>query len=96
VNWEGQPDWYQSSSFARRPYCGACGTSLGFEYSDSENIDFAVASFDDLSRIRPISHFGAESMHPSGINTEGLPEQRSDEYQPLVDRWMNAVGKLPD
>jgi hypothetical protein len=35
-------------------------------------------------------------MHRAWINTDGLPETRTDEYQPLVDRWMKNVGKLPD
>jgi hypothetical protein len=96
VDWESGPEWYQSSPIAERPYCAACGTSLGFSHPDSEKIDLTVASFDDPSRFRPTSHFGAESMHRAWINTEGLPECRSEDYQPLVERWMNAVGKLPD
>jgi hypothetical protein len=96
VDWESGPDWYQSSAIAERPYCAACGASLGFSHPDSEKIDLTVASFDDPSRFRPTSHFGAESMHRAWINTEGLPECRSEDYQPLVERWMNAVGKLPD
>ena len=96
VAWTSEPAWYQSSPIARRPYCAACGTSLGFEFPDSENMDLTVASFDDPSRFRPVHHFGAESMHREWINTEGLPEHRVDQYQPVVDRWMSAVGKLPD
>ncbi|GAC1582529.1 MAG: hypothetical protein NVS3B5_16950 [Sphingomicrobium sp.] len=30
VAWITEPDWYDSSAIARRPYCAACGTSLGF------------------------------------------------------------------
>ncbi len=96
VNWETEPDWYRSSPIAQRPYCRECGTSLGFAFPDSENMDLTVASFDDPSRFRPVHHFGVESLHRAWINTEGLPEYRTDEYQPLVDRWIEAVGKLPD
>jgi hypothetical protein len=96
VAWGGEPDWYESSPIARRPYCAACGTSLGFAYPDSEKIDLTVAAFDDPERFRPKHHFGTESMHRDWINTEGLPETRSDEYKPLVERWVNAVGQLPD
>jgi hypothetical protein len=96
VHWEAPPDYFQSSAIARRPYCSACGTSLGFQYGDSDKMDLTVASFDDPSRFVPKYHFGAESMHRAWINTEGLPEARSEEYKPLVDRWMNAVGKLPE
>ena len=96
VSWEREPDWYKSSPIAQRPYCRECGTSLGFAFPDSENMDVTVGSLDDPSRYRPKHHFGAESLHRAWINTEGLPEYRTDEYEPLVERWVNAVGKLPD
>jgi hypothetical protein len=96
VAWSREPDWFRSSAIAQRPYCRECGTSLGFAHPDSDKIDLTVGSFDDPSRFRPTSHFGVESMHRAWINTEGLPEQRADEYQPLIERWMTAVGKLPD
>jgi hypothetical protein len=96
VSWEREPDYYQSSPIARRGFCASCGTSLTFEFPDSENMDLIVGSFDDPSRFRPKHHFGAESMHRAWLNTEGLPEYRVDEYQPVVDRWMKAIGKLPD
>ena len=96
VAWAGEPDWYQSSPIARRPYCAACGTSLGFAYPDSPKMDLTIASFDDPSRFRPSSHFGAESMHRAWIDTGGLKEVRSDDYQPLVARWTEAVGAMPE
>jgi len=95
VAWEREPDWYQSSPIAQRPYCRECGTSLGFAFPDGENMDVTVGSLDDPSRYRPKHHFGAESLHRAWINTEGLPEYRTDEYQPLVDRWVEATGKMP-
>jgi hypothetical protein len=96
VAFEREPDWFNSSPIARRPFCRECGASLGFEYPDSEKMDLTVASFDDPSRFRPQHHFGAESMHRAWLNTEGLPETRSDEYQALTDRWLNATGKVPE
>src|SRR5215212_11738093 len=58
LSWEGEPDWYDSSPIARRPYCRECGTSLGFRFKDgSDNIDLSVASFDNPSRFRPVHHF---------------------------------------
>jgi hypothetical protein len=69
---------------------------LGFQFKDgSENMDLTVASFDDPSRFRPKHHFGAESMHRAWLNTEGLPEQRTEDYQKLVDKWVDATGKFP-
>ncbi|HEX8643513.1 MAG TPA: GFA family protein [Allosphingosinicella sp.] len=96
VEWTGEPDWYDSSPIAQRSYCRECGTSLGFAFPDSEKMDLTVASFDDPSRFRPKYHFGAESLHRAWLNTEGLPEHRSDEYQQLVDRWVKATGRMPD
>ena len=97
VAWESGPDWYDSSPIARRPYCRECGTSLGFMFREgSENMDLTVAAFDEPSRFRPTSHFGAESMHRGWLNTEGLKEMRTDEHKPLVDRWIQAAGKMPE
>lgn len=96
VRWESEPAWYSSSPIARRPFCAVCGTSLGFEYLDNAQMDLTVASFDDPSRFVPKYHFGAESMHRAWLDTGKLPETRSDEHQPLNDRWMKTVGKLPD
>jgi hypothetical protein len=97
VDWETHPDWYDSSPIARRPYCRTCGTSLGFQFKEgSENLDLTVASFDDASGFVPKHHFGAESMHRGWLNTEGLPEMRTQDYQKLVDKWIDATGKVPD
>jgi hypothetical protein len=96
VRWEGQPDYYQSSPIARRGFCSVCGTSLTFEYPDSDKMDLIVGTFDDPFRFVPKHHFAAESMHRAWVNTEGLPETRTEEHKPLVDRWMKSVGQLPD
>jgi hypothetical protein len=96
VEWNRGPDWYDSSPIAVRPFCSRCGTSLGFKFKDgSETMDLTVASFDDPSRFRPNHHFGAESMHRAWLDTGGLPEKRTDEYQALVDKWVEATGKFP-
>jgi hypothetical protein len=97
LSWDGEPDWYDSSPIARRPFCSGCGTSLGFIFKkDADKMDLTVASFDDPRAFKPKHHFGAESMHRGWINTEGLPEYRTDEYQKLVDKWVQATGKMPD
>ena len=96
LRWEHEPDWYESSPIAVRPYCRECGTSLGFKFKDgSENMDLTVASFDDASRFLPKHHFGAESMHRAWLNTEGLKEIRTGEHQKLVDKWIQTTGEFP-
>ena len=97
MSWEREPDWYESSPIARRPFCSQCGTSLGFRFKEgSDKMDLTVASFDDPSPFKPKHHFGVESLHRAWINTEGLPEYRTDEYQALVDRWVKATGAMPE
>jgi len=96
VRWEHEPDWYVSSPIARRPFCATCGTPLGFAFLDGKNIDLTVGSFDQPARFRPVHHFGAEGLHEAWIDTRDLPRYRTDENGPLVDRWMKALGKLPD
>ena len=97
MSWEREPDWYESSPIARRPFCSQCGTSLGFRFKEgSDKMDLTVASFDDPSPFKPKHHFGVESLHRAWINTDGLPEYRTDEYQALVDRWVEATGAMPE
>ncbi len=96
VAWDGEPDWFDSSAIAVRPFCATCGTSLGFKFKEGgENMDLTVASFDDPSRFTPDHHFGAESIQRAWLNTEGLPEQRTEGHQKLVDKWISATGKFP-
>ena len=96
IRWDREPDYYDSSPIAKRPFCSVCGTSLGFAFKqDSTNMDLTVASFDDPSRFKPRHHFGAESIHRAWLNTEGLPEMRTQDYQKLVDKWVEATGEFP-
>ena len=65
VAWEHEPDWYDSSPIAERPYCRECGTSLGFRFKDgSENMDLTVASFDDPSRVQAQASFRRREHAP--------------------------------
>lgn len=95
-SWDHEPDWYQSSAIAQRPFCRECGTPLGFEYPDAARCDLTVGSFDDPSRFKPTSHFGVEARHDAWLDTRGLPEQRCDEYESLVDRWAQSGSKMPE
>jgi hypothetical protein len=97
VTWGAEPDWYVSSPIATRPYCRECGTSLGFMFKEgSDKMDLTVAAFDDPSRFKPKWHFGAESIQRPWLNTEGLPEHKTSDYQLLVDKWIEATGKMPE
>ncbi|MEM8694591.1 MAG: GFA family protein [Pseudomonadota bacterium] len=96
IRWDSEPDWYASSPIARRPFCAQCGTPLGFEFPDSDYADLTVGSFDDPTPYRPTHHFGAESMHEAWLDTGALKRMRTTDYEPLVQRWKEKVGKAPD
>lgn len=95
--WESEPDWYQSSPIARRPFCSACGTPLGFAFLDSgRNVDVTVGSLDDPSGLKPVHNYATESILPNWLDASHLPGIRSDENANVVDRWMKTLGHLPD
>ena len=94
-HWEHEPEWYQSSPIARRPFCSACGTPLGFEFLDGENCDLTVGSFDAAERFTPVSQFGIESRHDAWSNTLDLPGTRCDEHDALIKRWADVGMTVP-
>ena len=97
VEWDGEPDWFDSSPIAERPFCAGCGTSLGFRFKEgSDKMDLSVAAFEDPSRFKPKWHFGAESIQRPWLNTEALPEHKTSDYDVLVNKWVEATGKMPD
>ena len=87
-----QPTRYASSKIALRGFCGQCGTPLSFEYLDSERMDIAVGSLDDPAAVKPTSHFAVESRVAPWHVPDGLPEERFDEHQRLLQRWREAYG----
>lgn len=63
---------------------------------DSDHMDLTVGSFDDPYGFVPTEHACAESWHQAWLDTTSLPAERTDQNQRLVQRWMDAIGKLPD
>jgi hypothetical protein len=96
VTWHSEPAWYASSPIATRPFCSACGTPLGFRYSNSENMDLTIGSFDDPSGFYPTSNFGVESKHAAWEDTSHLPGTKATEHATAVDRWKAAGLAVPD
>ena len=94
VEWtHGAPTWFASSSFARRGFCGRCGTPLSFEYLDSENMDLSVGSLDDPAAFKPTSHSAIESRIAVWHVEDGLPGERLDTNVRMTARWKAAYGE---
>jgi hypothetical protein len=93
VTWDrGTPARFASTPFARRPFCARCGTPLGFEYVESENMDLTVGSLDHPDRVRPTSHFGIESRVSTFHVEDGLPGKRTDEVAHIMKKWKDTFG----
>ena len=93
LRWTGaMPNYFASSKFARRGFCGHCGTPLSFDYLDSERMDLSIGSLDEPAQVKPISHFAVESRIAAWHSEDGLPGERLDEHTRLTERWKAAYG----
>jgi len=93
VRWTAvQPTRYASSKIALRGFCGRCGTPLTFEYIASERMDLSVGSLDHPESLKPVSHFAVESRIAAWHAPDGLPEQRLDANEKIMERWRDAYG----
>jgi hypothetical protein len=93
VEWlRGAPAYFASSKFARRSFCGDCGTPLGFEFLDSANMDLTVGSLDEPAAFAPTSHFAVESRIAAWHAEDGLPGERLDTNAKMIARWRDAYG----
>lgn len=97
VQWQGEPDWFDSSPIAQRPFCSHCGTPLGFRFRDgTDKMDLTIGSFDDPSVFHPKHHFAVESLHEAWIDTSALPRHRAADYDVLVQKWKDAGKDMPE
>ncbi|MGH6785871.1 MAG: GFA family protein [Novosphingobium sp.] len=97
LTWLSEPDWYQSSPIARRPFCSHCGTPLGFQFLEGEiRPDITVGSFDNPSRFKPVAHAGSESLHEAWLDTRGLKRLYTAQTESVAKRWKAAGREVPE
>lgn len=93
INWmSAYPTYFKSSRFARRGFCGKCGTPLTFEFNESENMDISIGSLDSPDLTKPVSHFGAESIVHNWFVEDGLPKKDSNDHGKLKEYWKEYYG----
>ena len=92
-----EPDWFESSPIARRPFCSACGTPLGFHFADGGGKpDVTLGSLDDPAPFKPVVHAGAESLHEAFLDTRELPRMYSATTDSVAKRWKALGREVPD
>jgi len=97
LSWQHEPDWYQSSPIAHRPFCSRCGTPLGFDFIESSGkMDLTLGSFDEPGYFRPALHSGAESLHEAWLDTRELPRYYSATTESVASRWKAAGLEVPE
>lgn len=96
IEWTTQPpDFFESSSVARRGFCPRCGTPLTFAYNDSKWICVTVGSLDDPAQVEPSVHYGIESqIHWLAINDE-LPREETGLSDTLARMTAFQYGGTP-
>ncbi|KHK91763.1 GFA family protein [Novosphingobium malaysiense] len=97
VAWNREPDWYESSPIARRPFCSRCGSPLGFDFKESSGeMDLTVGSFDEPEYFHPVAHAGCESLHESWLDTKDLPRHYTATTESVASRWKAAGLEVPE
>jgi hypothetical protein len=82
LKWLTEPDWFESSEIARRPFCRDCGSPLGWtKRTETDDFDLTIGSFDEPEAFRPVKHIWVETLLPAWLNTETLPQRGSTPEQ---------------
>ena len=96
VRWLTEPDWYESSAIAHRPFCAQCGTPLGFAFLDGKGrTDLTVGSFDDPSAFRRLCmRERRASTKPGSIpaNCPALHRHHQERGEPLCGGGARGSG----
>ena len=69
--------WYQSSTSARRGFCGICGSSLFWEPASGERVSIAAGTLDLPTGLETVVHVFVEDAGDYYEICDGLP-QRAD------------------
>jgi hypothetical protein len=73
----GEPALWRSSAIARRAFCAACGTPLGWVSDETGDWDLSLGAFDRAADLTPTAHLGIESRLPwvMRLGLEHWPER---------------------
>lgn len=66
--------WYAASDFARRGFCGTCGSALFWEAQGADSVSILAGAFDDPSALVPGMHICTEGRAGFYALSDGLPQ----------------------
>lgn len=66
--------WYHASGFARRGFCGTCGSALFWEAIGGEAVSILAGAFDDPSVLVPGMHICTAGRAGFYALDDGLPQ----------------------
>jgi hypothetical protein len=55
-------------------------------------MDLTVGSLDEPGRMRPVGHFGSESIVEPFFTDDGLPRERTEDSEEFLQKWRTAHG----
>ncbi len=70
----GSLRWYRASDFARRGFCGECGSALFWKRDDADDISILAGSFDQPSDLKLVSHIFVADKGDYYEIKDGLPQ----------------------
>ncbi|MET3790341.1 GFA family protein [Aquamicrobium terrae] len=66
--------WYAASDFARRGFCGTCGSVMFWKHNDLDEISVTAGTFDTPSELVAESHIFVADKGDYYEITDGLPQ----------------------
>lgn len=66
--------WYQSSAFARRGFCGECGSVLFWDAADYAHLSITAGSLDGTTGLQLIKHIFVAEKGDYYTIADGLPQ----------------------
>ena len=67
--------WYTSSDFARRGFCGTCGSVLFWQHMDEDDISISMGAFDPPTGVRLARHIFVADKGDYYDIVDGLPQR---------------------
>ncbi len=85
VTGEDKLRWYHASDFARRGFCGECGSVLFWKANSERHISICAGSFDQPTGLRLASHIFCADKGDYYEITDGLPQYEAGSPGLVVD-----------